>query len=446
MLASFLSFIEENKLLRPADHVILAVSGGVDSVVMTDLFHQAGLTFSIGHMNFRLRGNESDLDERFVCGLAEKYGVDCHIKAVETMKYARENKLSVQVAARQLRYRWFEELLLKTGADYVATAHHLDDQVETFLINLTRGTGIAGLHGIPVVQGKIIRPLMFIGREEILSYAELKCLPYREDSSNRSEKYTRNRIRHKIIPHLKKINPDYRNAITGTIENVRQAERIYRQSIDSKRNEIIRQEGEEIFIPTHEFFALDPIQAWAYELLSPFGFNAGNIRDIIGLKDALPGKEILSATHRLIRDRDDLIVVPRSIADATDCFEIRAQDLEKGLKGPVILEFKLCDAYPETFNTSPDEAYMDLDKLEFPLILRKWKKGDYFYPLGMKHRKKLSDFFIDLKLTKPEKENQWLLCSGDNIIWIPGHRLDDRVKVESASKKILKILFRKTSK
>lgn len=446
MLNSFLSFINEKKLFAPADHIILAVSGGVDSVVMTDLFHLSGFTFSIAHMNFRLRGKEADLDERFVCELAEKYGVECYVKLVDTMKLARKNKLSVQVAARQLRYRWFEELLLKTGANWLATAHHLDDQVETFLINLMRGTGIAGLHGIPVVQGKIIRPLLFTGRDEILAYADHKGLPYREDSSNRSEKYTRNRIRHKIVPHLQKINPDYRNAITGTIENVRQVETIYRQSIDAKRREIMRQEGEEIFIPTHEFFALDPIQAWAYELLAPFGFNAGNIRDIIGLKDALPGKEVLSATHRLIRDRDCLIVVPGSNSGAADRFEISARDMEKGFKGPVILDFKICDAHPGKLNTSPEEAYMDLDKLEFPLILRKWEKGDYFYPLGMKNRKKLSDFFIDLKFTKPEKENQWLLCSGENIIWVPGHRLDDRVKVDAASQKILKILFRKTSK
>jgi tRNA(Ile)-lysidine synthase len=227
---------------------------------------------------------------------------------------------------------------------------------------------------------------------------------------------------------------------------MRDTEAIYREAVEQKRNSLLVIKGNDISLATDEFFSLTPLSAWAYELLAPFGFNGGNIRDIIGLKDALPGKEVLSNTHRLIRDRDDLIIVPRSNADAADRFKIGARDLEKGFKGPVILEFKLCNAYPGTFNTSPEEAYVDFDKLEFPLILRKWRRGDYFYPLGMKHRKKLSDFFTDLKFTKPEKENQWLLCSGENIIWIPGHRLDDRVKVETASKKILKILFRKTSK
>jgi len=440
MLSDFITFIKVENLVGQTTRTLLAVSGGVDSVVMVDLFHRAGLSFDIAHVNFQLRGGESDRDELFVRSLAEKYSIQVFVKHFETAKYARNHKISIQVAARQLRYEWFDELLLKHGYDRVATAHHLDDQVETFLINLARGTGIAGLHGIPIQQGKIIRPVMFTWRKEIEAYAKVNNLDFVQDSSNLSTKYIRNRLRHKVIPQLEFINPAFRQELTQTIGFIRDAEAIYRQTIEQKRKEIFHQEGNRIYINADRFFTLKPLTSWAFELLSPFGFNLANIRDITGLADSIPGKEVLSPSHRLIKDRDQLILISRLIEDEESAYMITARDIEHGsIKTAVNLRFEILHKIPAEFDDPGNSACFDLDNLDFPLVLRKWQRGDFFYPLGMSKRKKLSDFFIDQKFSRIEKEKQWLLCSGENIIWVIGHRIDDHFKITSSSKKILKI-------
>lgn len=442
MHGNFITFVKKENLFQITDRTLLAVSGGLDSVVMADLFFKAGYKFDIAHANFHLRGNESDRDELFVKNLAEKYKVKVFIKHFETARFARKNKISIQVAARQLRYEWFDELMSELGYDRVATAHHLDDQVETFLINLTRGTGIAGLHGILPLQGRIIRPMLFTGRKEIEAYALEYKLDFVEDSSNLSLKYTRNRIRHKIIPQLEKINPSFIQDLTRTIGFVREAETIYRQAVEQKRKEIFVKSGDQIFIPSEKFFRLIPFETWAYELLSPFGFNHSNVIDIAGLEDSIPGKEVHSATHRIIKNRDTLIIAPVEKTGLEKTFLITLDDLAHGsVKFPVHFGFEILNKIPAEFADPAIAAYIDMDRLHFPLIIRKWNRGDFFYPMGMSKRKKLSDFFIDLKFSKFDKENQWLLCSGNDIVWIISHRIDDRYKVTKDLKSLLKITF-----
>ncbi|MBP6870838.1 MAG: tRNA lysidine(34) synthetase TilS [Bacteroidales bacterium] len=439
MLDEFTGFITDNLLFSRESRILLAVSGGVDSVVMTDLFHQAGYNFSLAHVNFHLRGDESDRDERFVRKLAAHYQAQIHVNHVDIAGYAKRYRISIQVAARDIRYQWFYELMLRQGYDYVATAHHLDDQVETFLINLARGTGIAGLHGIPVRQGKIVRPLLFATRKQIEDYASAHRLDFIEDSSNRSLKYTRNRIRHKIIPELEKINPSFRATLAETINNISDAEKIYLQAIEDTRNSIIDQRGNLITISVSQFFNLAPLKTLAFELLSPFGFNKSNIEDIIGLRDAVTGKEVISPTYRLVKDRELFIIVPRHDLKIKSEYELNRNDLQIGIDVPVQLSFAVMENIPASLKFPANVALLDLDKLLFPLRLRKWKRGDRFIPFGMSGSIKLSDFFINQKMSKIEKENQWLLCSGTDIVWVIGRRIDDRYKIHRETQKVLRI-------
>jgi tRNA(Ile)-lysidine synthase len=439
MLTDFSIFFKDNNLSCQHDRTLLAVSGGVDSVVMADLFHKTGFPFAIAHANFQLRGNESIRDEMFVRKLAEKYKVDFYVRHFDTAGYARKNKVSIQVAARDLRYRWFNDLLSKLSFDHIATAHHLDDQAETFLINLARGAGIAGLHGIALKQGKVIRPMMFTGRKEIEAYATENHLEFVEDSSNKSLKYTRNRIRHKIIPELEKINASFRERLNETITNIQEAEIIFKKAIADTGNSIFNVRGDVISIPVKDFYALEPLRTYAFELLAPYGFSLANVCDIIGLRDSIPGKEVVSPTHRLVRDRDHLLIVPKHESGKKSECQIDWIDLKNPVKYPVHLSFEIIDKIPADLKVPHNFALLDLEKLVFPLLIRKWRRGDVFIPLGIPGPKKLSDFFIDMKFSTIEKENQWLLCSGDDIAWVIGKRIDDRYKITGQSIRILKI-------
>ena len=433
----FSTFINKNKLILSSNKILLTVSGGVDSVVMCNLFHNAGIKFGIAHCNFQLRGKESDGDEKFVENLADKYGVPFYCKQFDTKKYSKEHHISTQMAARTLRYNWFQEIRKKEGYTYIATAHHQDDSIETFFINLIRGTGIAGLHGILPKQGKIIRPLLFANKEDILKFSAKQDLSYREDSSNASDKYMRNKIRHSIVPVLRELNPKIETTISSTIKRLQDVETIYKSEIEKQRLNIVSEKDGSIFISIEKLKKLNPISSYLYEFLKPFNFNESHIEEIINCLDGESGKQFFSATHKLIKDRKDLIIGENTYKLITKAHSSEIVTEESGgflLDDALVIFKEFENIY--TFDKSPDTATVDYDKLVFPLELRKWKQGDTFYPLGMKGKKKLSDFFIDNKVPLNQKENTWLLTSEGKIVWVVGMRIDERFKVTGKTKKL----------
>ncbi|MCW3105235.1 MAG: tRNA(Ile)-lysidine synthase [Bacteroidetes bacterium] len=435
MLQAFVNNLKKEQLIAPGDTVLLAVSGGIDSVVMCELFHKAGISFSIAHCNFQLRGKESEGDEAFVKKLAAAYNVPFHSIRFKTNAFAKKNKLSIQVAARNLRYEWFEQLREASGSASIATAHHADDSVETFLINLVRGTGIAGLHGILPKQGKIIRPMLFCNKEAISDFAKKNKLKFRSDSSNDSDKYLRNRIRKSILPALKKLNPSIDTAILKNIEHLSGVEQIFRREILRTKKEILRVKNSTVYISISGLKELDPLPAYLFELLKPYGFNAASIEEIIHSLGTISGKQFTSATHRLIRDRKDLIIQPKEqLAAESASFTVKKNQRSAEGEG-IRLSFSQLPA-GTNFSRSEMSASLDLDTLSFPLTIRKWREGDSFQPIGMKGKKKLSDFFIDRKLSIAQKEDTWLLVSGGEIAWVIGQRIDDRFKVSAQTKKI----------
>ena len=437
MLGSLKSYIYANDLLRRGDRLIVTVSGGIDSVVLFDLLLKLGYSCSIAHCNFHLRDQESDGDEQFVRAIAEKNGVAVFVKNFNTSDYSENNKMSVQMAARELRYDWFEELRHEQGYDWIITAHNKNDVIETFLLNLTRGTGIVGLTGIKNKSGRLIRPLLFASREEIKKYALANNLDWREDSSNASAKYSRNKIRHNILPLFEEINPRFTETMTENIRKIRESEEIYLNAIREKRDKYLFREPTFSWISVNELIKLQPIDTWAFELLRDFGFTQGVVNDIVKSLDSPPGRQFFSSTHRLVKDRERLLIHP--IRDE-NIRRYYIEDPYREIWEPLHLDM---DVIPNsvgfTIASSPDIAFLDMDRLEFPLLLRKWEAGDYFRPLGMNNMKKLSDFFIDQKLSLPEKENFWILQSGNEIAWIIGLRIDDHFKIRPDTRKILKI-------
>ena len=442
MIDRFQSFISANKLCQPADRILLAVSGGMDSVAMAELFHQAGFRFGIVHCNFGLRGAESDGDEEFVRQMAEGYRVPVYIRRFENRDFTDMDGFSVQMAARELRYRWFEEIRKKEEYDFIAAAHHLDDQAETFFINLARGTGISGLHGILPLQGKLIRPLLFTTRGEIEEFIRASGLRYRTDSSNASVKYLRNKIRHELLPVLKEINPEIITSLADTMMRIREFEVIGQTVISAAREKIVKAVKGQTKIDISGLKALEPIDTFAWELLSPFGFNATQVSGIIRSLDGESGTTFLSPTHRLIRDREEMIIT-RTGGQADGRTGGRVYSVEKGVKiihEPIELKFSLKKYTPALKIPSGREfASLDYDKLEFPLTLRKWVQGDAFHPFGMNRKQKLSDFFINCKFSLPEKEETWLLCSGKRIVWVVGYRIDNRFRVTAKTRQVLQI-------
>jgi len=438
MLARFLEHIKKNSLCGKSGKILLAVSGGADSVVMAELFYRAGYTFGIIHCNFRLRGEESDADEKFVRELAlKKYKSPFFVKRFDTKKVAEQNKLSIQEAARELRYAYFEEIRKKEHFSSIATAHHADDSIETFFINLLRGSGISGLSGIPVKQKNIIRPLLFAFRNEIEAFAEKNNIKYRTDSSNKDSKYLRNKIRNKLMPVLEQIYPQYRNAINTTISNLRNTEAIYRAYL-KKISLLKTNKNGLITISIKELKKLEPSSHYLFEFISAYGFNKYVCEDISNSLDEVSGKIFLSPTHRLVKDRENLIIEKRSTEEPDLIFFLNGD--ARQISNPIKLKLTVKKtASLKTFSAGKDMALLDKDKLVFPLTIRKWQKGDYFYPLGMKGKKKLSDFFTDQKFSVIDKANTWLLCSDDKIVWVIGWRIDDRFKISARTQNILQV-------
>ena len=435
MLKAFTVYIEKYSLFNPEEQILLAVSGGIDSMVMTDLFLKARFSIGIAHCNFLLRGNESNEDESFVDAFCLEHGLRLHTNRFETTEHAREKGISIQMAARELRYSWFEKIRKSGDYSYVSLAHNLDDVIETCFINLSRGTGIRGLSGINRKSGKIIRPLLFASRNEIISHSKDHQIRYREDSSNKSVKYARNRIRHHIIPEFVTINPGFRKNILETITTLSDVDEIYRNTIENIKKEVFTVSDQKILINISRIKGLTPLNTILYELIRPYHFPKQSVSDIIESLDGIAGKQFYSSTHRLIKDRENLIITELPEYER-DLYYVEDDVIH--ISQPIPLSFTQSDIPEELeFPREKRIASIDYDLLDFPLIIRKWKQGDYFQPLGMKNIKKVSDFFIDNKLSIHDKENTWLIVSGNKIVWIIGQRIDDRFKITAKSNRML---------
>ncbi|WP_424493798.1 tRNA lysidine(34) synthetase TilS [Salinimicrobium sp. GXAS 041] len=434
MLHNFLDHIKAQFPFLQDSKILIAVSGGVDSVVLTHLCKNSGLEVALAHCNFNLRNEESDADEDFVVELADALELEVFVEHFDTTSYAEDNKLSVQMAARDLRYRWFAELKEHMDFDYLLTAHHSNDNLETFIINFVRGTGLEGLTGIPAKNEFILRPLLPFSRAEIEKYARENHLNWREDSSNASTKYLRNKIRHEIVPALEELNPQLLESFEKTRQHLEQSSLLVEDYVSAIFSRIANQTNEGYAFDIKLIKTIPNTKAVLYELFKPFGFTEWD--DVLHLLEAQPGKMVLSGTHRLIKDRENLLLttVPRG---DDKVYEISEE--ESVLMFP-IGTFHL-DEVAEIDETGPDCIYVDKDKIQFPLVVRKWQKGDYFHPFGMAGKKKLSKFFKDNKLSLPAKENTRVLCSRNAIVWVIGQRADARFGVEDATSEILKITF-----
>lgn len=438
MLENFKKYKEENLLFSDDETILLAISGGIDSMVLCDLFLKSSYKFAIAHCNFQLRGEESFRDENFVTNYCNKNNITLHKIRFDTYKHMDIEGISLQMAARDLRYRWFEDLLQENNYKYLATGHHGDDSIETFLINIIRGTGIAGLHGIQHKINNIIHPLLFTNREEISAYAKKNNIEFVEDSTNSSTKYTRNKIRHELIPLIKEISPNFQRTILKEIERFKETEQVFRTVIDQAKQEIFAFENDRINISIEKIKSLNPQRIYLYEFLNEYNFNESTINSILeSIYEKSSGKQFFSETHRIVKDREHLILTQNNIINNN---EYHISDNLTSIKFPLSLEMEfLKDLSFIKIPKTKDIAMLDADKLEFPLILRKWKKGDYFYPYGLKGEKKISEFYKNLKYSIVDKENQWLLCSNDDIVWVIGQRIDDRYKITNKTKTIYRI-------
>jgi len=450
MLEEFQQFIQKEKLLSssPSERggemprILVTVSGGVDSVVMCHLFRKAEFSFGIAHCNFKLRGKESDADERFVKTLAEKMHVPFHRKSFRAEPFARRKKLSVQMAARELRYGWLKRLAKEKKYGCIATAHHLDDSIETFFINLLRGTGIAGLQGIPAKQGNIIRPLLFANKKMIRQYAEKENLQWREDSSNFSDKYLRNRIRHHLIPSLKKLNAGFEKTIVKELSYFKDAAGIFKKFMEEKKREIVEEEGKNILLNIKKLKDSGYPETILHEVLRAYDFQPETTELIVKKIYGTAGKKFLSPTYRLIKDREFLVLSPLKKKTSRTLTVRKNQPAAETAE--LFFSFEHIHSPPADIRSAAKEvAFLDADKLFFPLTIRKWEPGDFFYPLGMKGRKKLSDFLTDVKIPSGEKENAWVLLSKNEIAWVVCHRIDERFKLLPSTKNILRVEARK---
>jgi tRNA(Ile)-lysidine synthase len=433
MLTEFKAHIDQHFPFMLKDRLLVACSGGLDSVVLSHLCHKAGLNITLAHCNFRLRGSQSDADETFVKELAQQLDVDFFVTRFDTLGYVNQHRVSVQMAARELRYTWFDGLLKTKGFTKVLTAHHLDDALETFLINLSRGTGIDGLTGIPHQTETIARPLLKFSREELLNYAKANKLTWREDASNSDTKYLRNKIRAELVPLLKELHPSFLENFKLTTRYLSQTSSIAKMQLAQQKAKLFEHENGDFKIAIEGLRKLVPLEGYLFALFQEYGFSEfENLRDLL---DAMSGKYIQSKTHRLLKDRDYLWLSSLELdGEETDNYRVFKED--KKIDTPIPLTF--LDVVERNENTSAI-IYVDKNALKYPLQVRNWKKGDYFYPLGFKGKKKLSKFFKDEKVPVTLKGKQWLLCSGDDIVWIIGKRADERFKVRADTKTILRI-------
>lgn len=444
-------WVKEFGQLTPGScRLLLAVSGGVDSVVLVNLVAQMGFHFEIAHCNFQLRGAESIRDEVFVQSLAQGYGKEALVKHFDTSQYALEKKCSIQEAARELRYDWFAEILTywkqeidiseSRASAYLLTAHHADDNIETMLMHFFRGTGIEGMAGISPVKPlqALIRPMLPCRKADILAWAGQHGLEFVEDSSNASDKYTRNFFRNQLIPQIKEVFPQVEENLLHNMQRFGEAAELYRQSVALHLTKLVEKKGAEVHIPVLKWKMTRPLHTISWELVKPYGFSAAQVDEVIKLFDAGNGSFMASQTHRLIRNRKWIIISPMYTAIAQ---HILIEEGDRTVEfGNGQLHLAPGDGLPVVKNVSPAEALLDMDLVTYPLLLRKYRQGDYFYPLGMQKKKKISRFLIDLKLSKTEKEKVWVLESNKKIAWVVGHRIDDRFKLTARTARFLHII------
>jgi tRNA(Ile)-lysidine synthase len=442
---NFVSQIKQQNLFSLKDKLLIAVSGGVDSVVLCELCKQAGYDFIIAHCNFKLRGEESERDEKFVRGLGKKYNVEVLVQDFETDKYAAENKLSTQEAARKLRYDWFKELINQSTnqpINYLLTAHHADDNNETVLMNFFRGTGLHGLTGIPASINYIRRPLLHFSKGELLEFAKVNNLDFVEDYSNQSSIYTRNFFRNEIIPAISKVYPQVKENLQDNIKRFVAIEKLYQISVNELKKKLCKYKANEIHIPVKQLMGYNNT-ALIYEIISTYGFHEKQVEEVIKLATSDSGKYIQSPenNYRIIKHRYWFIISPVIATESENII------VEEGDKQIAFSLGKLSIETISTINHKPQTtnyiACLDNKEITFPLLLRKWKTGDYFYPLGMKKKKKLNRFLIDQKLSISAKENVWVIESDQRIIWVVGYRIDERFKVTDKTKNILTFTLEK---
>lgn len=436
MLQKFKQHLHQNFPFLEDSKLLIAISGGIDSVVLAHLCSQLNLNFSLCHCNFNLRGQESDDDEAFVTSLAKTLKTPVYTTSFETEKYATKNKVSIQVAARDLRYTWFYKLLDANQYDYVLTAHNTNDNLETFIINLTRGSGLEGFTGIPPVNQKSVRPLLAFSRDDITLFAIKNGIVWREDRSNASIKYVRNKVRHKVIPILKELNPHVLESFQNTIEYLNESQSIINDAVKNITANVVSYENDVLKISCKEIEKLSNKKAYLYQLLQAYGFTAWN--DIVDLISAQPGKQVFSDTHRLLKDRNFLILTTINKSQSIKGPILIDQKVSE-ITNPIKLTIQNTDDYT---SKNKEQIIIDKDLVNYPLSLKKWHHGDAMYPTGMIGSKKISQLFKDNKLSLLDKEKIWILADAkDHIIWVIGLRQDRRYLANKTSKNRLKISY-----
>jgi tRNA(Ile)-lysidine synthase len=435
MQKAFEEFINKRFHFIRGKKLLLAISGGLDSVVLAWLCHELDLDFSLAHCNFNLRGEDSNNDEAFVMELGETLDVEVFVQNFDTLEYANQNRRSIQMAARELRYTWLKELAAQLNYGYIVTAHHADDNLETFLINFLRGTGLNGLTGIPLVNDNIVRPLLPFAREDILNFAKSHNIAWREDSSNSTRKYLRNKLRHDVIPILKEINPQLLDCFHDTLNNLKDTADIVEESLNAvaKRAIVSLDEGG-VNYKISEFKKVNNPKAYLFEMFKNFGFGEWN--DVLNLLDAETGKFVVSDTHKLLKHREFLIL--SELDTSKSKIELQTLDITEGEIATAIGTITF-EKVQEKKNNTSKVIYVNADKLQDPVTIRLWKKGDIFYPLGLQGKKKVSKYLKDEKLLPTEKENTFVLTAKNEIVWVVGRRADDRFKVTDKTESILKI-------
>ncbi|SFG42201.1 tRNA lysidine(34) synthetase TilS [Pontibacter chinhatensis] len=440
MLQKVSDYIQAHGLCQPDSKILVAVSGGIDSVVLCEVLHQLKYDFAVAHCNFGLRAEDAEADQLFVKKLAKKYDVPFFTENFNTRAFADQEKLSIQMAARTLRYEWFERVRQQEGYDYIATAHHSNDLSETILLHLTKGTGIAGLHGIPPRNGHIIRPMLSITKDDIYEYVTERKLIWREDTSNETTKYQRNKIRHEVIPVLKEINPNLEETMQHTAERVSHAKSIVAAYIENLREQSIKEAENAWYVSLKPLQNATGLPVVLHELLRPFNFSYSVVLELVEALDGLSGKQFDSPTHTLVKDRDQLVITPRNLSSFGSIL-IQEGDTQVQA-GDLYFSIKYVDAGKYKLNTKPHVAALDADQLRFPLKLRAWQEGDWFVPLGMNGKKKISDFLIDKKIPANLKDRILLLISDQSVAWVVNQRLDNRFKVTEKTQRVVEIMMK----